>query len=471
MCGIIGEVRQEGDVAEDLVRGLKGMQDRGQDGSGIAVAQSDTYIKTWKGEGTVEESIPLPKIKRPGNIGVGQNRYPTSGPTSLDNQQPFIGRFGKRDTAVVHNGNIINLGELTRKYDLEVPCHYSDTRIINEIIPKIKASSFEEAIIKLAGQLRGAFNLIFMFNNRLYVIMDRFGFHPLQLGRRDGDYIVASESHAFDKIQDARFYRDIMPGEMLIIDRDGVQSFLWTDHFNLKPELQLDIFEILYYASHLSVIHGVPVGPARIRLGYYLAQQMNISQGVVIPLPKSGNQASQGLYHGLAEKNPGITFSPWAIHRDDTVGRTFLAPSQLDRESKADLKFEMIRYLVEMLRVILADDTLIRGTNIKTANRKLRAAEAKEVHAAIAAPPYNYPCHYGTNTNGKKDRLISRVHNENIEAVRLELGVDSLTHLTYDNMIRAIMDCRLGRSPLTPNSFYTGPFTGTYPDGEPDDYC
>lgn len=472
MCGIIGlrlKKSQEKKVSERrrlVVKGIiaaSNLQHRGQEGCGAVVYSSRQNLKRCTGKDLVDRVLPMKLEGKECVSALFQTRYSTQGNTrDPGNVQPFEFFWKYHSGFLVHNGNLVNVKELKKRYGLECPSYYSDSRIVALILSQTKASSFEEALLKVVRQLRGSFNLIALYNGNLYAVMDRFGFHPLQIGEDSESWIVASEDAAFDSL-DYRFCRDVQPGEMVVVSDQDCQSQIWENALGLKA----DIFEYFYFSKHISTIFGIPVGPARTALGIKLGNKLSISHGIVCPLPESGNQAAQGVYEALSERN-GIRYIPRAIYRRPGSVRSFLYRSRQTREAIIRRKFMPIGYELRGKVVILVDDTMIRGTTLRIVGEMLREVGVKEIHGAIPAPQYVSPCVYGTDTNKSKDRLVSFICSQNEQRIAETLGLDSITFLDLDEARKAILSVKTGRSPMTENSFYCGPFDGIYPDGTGD---
>lgn len=479
MCGIMGVITEKGRVADTLYKGLKVMENRGREGSGLLVANPKGAFKRITGSGFVDEALrvklqPLgPEIKTGEYyIGIGQNRYGTTGVSSSSNFQPIEGFWRSKDFFLVHNGNIVNLTELQAEYDLDCPSHYSDTRIIALAVTKTKAKSFQEAIINVARKLKGAFNLIYYYDQQLYILTDRFGFHPLQLGQKGKTLLVASESAVFRSLK-AKFVRDIGPGELIIASREGCQASQWTTDTDLK----FDIFEFIYFMRQLSQAHGVSVSKARKRMGYLVADELTSTLlkkevdpnlCVVCPVPESGNQAALGLFGALRKHYPQVRFSPLAIYPNAEIKRTFINPTQLARKKLVKEKFDPDENEISGEILIVVDDSMVRGTTLSGIAKKLRKLGARQIHAVIACPQYLYPCLYGVDTYREGERLASAVYAGDREAIARALGLDSISFSQLRTTIQAVMDCREDGSALTEQSFYAGPFNMIYPDGTGD---
>ncbi len=479
MCGIIGVLNQNRPAAAALLAGLQGQQHRGQESAGIVLCDNGALGKPLREMGLVSEAFFGKNIwEARGSVGIGHVRYSTVGKSSLQNTQPIIDSFRGRAFGLVHNGSLVNLRELAAKTGWNNAAG-SDSHLIAHLISTSPAGSMEEAILDTVPQLKGAFNLIVLFDEKLYTVKDRFGFHPLQIGIREGngDWIVASESCVFDAIG-AALVADIEPGSLYIVDKLSCRKTQWAD-----ADLKIDIFEYVYFAAPPSVIYGVEAGNARYWMGRLLGKRYAYQHPVppntvIIPIPDSGNTAAQGFYDELCKQNCTVRFSPWALHRPHSAyGRTFIEPTQTAREAKLARKFNPRPMELAGEYVIAVDDSIVRGTTIPFVASLICNAGAKAVHAAIASPPILYPCFYGTDT-GRDTTLIAAAHNGNTHAIAEALGLDSVTYLPIEYVREAILCARAERlrknlpKPewrssvhLSPETFYEGHFTGQYPDG------
>lgn len=479
MCGIIGVLAKRLEAAPYVLAGLQAQQHRGQEGVGITTSRN-THIFSARGMGEVQLAFrDLDLSTVPGTIAIGHDRYSTIGDSNLENTQPILGSFRGKEFAVVHNGSLVNIDELALKTGIHLT-QVSDTHLIADLVSQSKASSFEDALIETANQLKGAFNLIFLFNDRLYVLRDRFGFHPLQIAQLErGDWIVASESCVFDALG-ADFKGDIDPGTLLVIEKDAY----WTEQWAV-PELKVDSFEFIYFSAPPSVIHGAEAGIARYWMGIHLAKrfvgEQRVEPGaIIVPIPDSGNEAALGFYEALLEGGYAVKYRAGALfrsHASNARGRTFIEPSQDRRQAKLALKFNPRPAQLHNANVIAIDDSIVRGNTMPFVVKLLRKAGARSVRTAIASPPILYSCFYGTDTSRDPD-LIAAKHNGNIPAIARAIGLDSLTYLDIDSVRRSILTSleQTTAARLTPiswpskvhlsyNSFYEGQFTGIYPDG------
>lgn len=475
MCGIIGIHNQEKEAAPDLYLGLLNMQHRGKESAGIVTSFEGKLLfqggmgelpqAFWLHQGNSESStndlVPKSLDRLKGRIGTGQVRYSTTGDSHTCNIQPKRGLFHGRDFYVCHNGNIVNQRELRKITN--TPEKFSDTQVITDLVSLSQKQNFEDAVVEIVKILRGAFNLIFIFNDTLYIVKDRFGFHPLLLAEKSGDYIVASESCVFDHLG-ARLLRNIDPGEFIIIDRHSYKAFYWTKDTHLK----LDLFKEVYFQRPDSIAHSIEAGEARYWMGFFTATLHPIEADVVIPVPDSGNEAARGYYEGLRILYPRVSFSPYALFRPHTVSRTFIEPVEEKRDKSLRLKFNPRRSQIENKVVIAVDDSLVRGKTGKVVVRLLREGGAKKVYLIIPSPMYLYPDFYGIDTYRVQNELIARRLTGNTEAIKQAIGADYLGYSTLEATIAAVLKASRPEYQLTPANFYTGPFTREYPAGTGD---
>jgi amidophosphoribosyltransferase len=427
-CGVFGTYSNDPDFdASGMVYlGLYALQHRGQESAGIVVSDG-IHMGVHKEMGLVSKVFSrdlLSEMK--GRIGIGHVRYSTTGSSLLANAQPLMAHCSKGVLAVAHNGNLVNTEELRHKLENDGSVFQSttDTEVIINLIARHSKENLPNAILKAAEALRGSFSLVLMTKNTLVGMRDPHGFRPLCLGKLPNAYILASESCAFSSIG-ARFIRDIAPGEMVVIDGEGVHSHQLT-----KPEHQaLCVFEYIYFARPDSVIDGINVHASRKAMGRELAKQFTAKADVVIPVPDTGISTAIGF-----SEASGIHYDIGLI-KNTYVGRTFIQPHQDMRDLGVRIKLNPVESVLKGKRVVIIDDTIVRGTTSGKIIHLLREAGAKEVHMCISAPPITHPCYYGIDTSVRSE-LIASAHR--IEEIRHYIGADSLTYLTLDGLYRAI---------------------------------
>lgn len=449
-CGVFGIYDFDGnDIASTIYYGLFALQHRGQESCGIAV--SDTagpkgQVSSFKGMGLVNEVFtPEELSKLKGNIGVGHTRYSTAGSSTRENAQPLVLNYVKGTLGLAHNGNLINALELRK--ELEYTGAIFQTTIDSEVIAyhiareRINSKSVEESVKNAIKKIKGAFSLIVMSPRKLIGARDQFGFKPLCIGKRDNAYIFASETCALDTIG-AEYVRDVLPGEIVTISESGIHSD--TSLCIPKPKEARCIFEYIYFARPDSIIDGVSVYQARIKAGRFLAIDHPVEADVVVGVPESGNAAALGY-----SLESGIPYGT-AFVKNSYVGRTFIKPKQSNRESSVSVKLNVLKEAVKGKRVIMIDDSIVRGTTSDRIVGMLKDAGATEVHVRISSPPFISECYFGTDIPSK-EQLIA--HNRTVEEIRDIIGADSLGYLEINRlseMVEGLPICK-------------GCFNGEYP--------
>lgn len=449
-CGVFGMYDFDGgDVASAIYYGLFALQHRGQESCGIAV--SDTrgpkgIVKSHKGMGLVNELFTpdvLAGLK--GDIGLGHTRYSTAGSSTRENAQPLVLNYIKGTLGLAHNGNLINAPELRR--ELEYTGAIFQTTIDSEVIAyhiareRIHSAAVEEAVSRAMNKIKGAYSLIVMSPRKLIGARDPFGFRPLCIGKRDHAYILASETCALETIG-AEFVRDVEPGEIVTITPEGIRSD--KTHCLPKEREARCVFEYIYFSRPDSHFDGVSVYQSRILAGKFLAMDAPVEADLVVGVPESGNAAALGY-----SLQSGIPYGT-AFVKNSYVGRTFIKPGQSSRESSVRVKLNVLREAVNGKRVIMIDDSIVRGTTSGRIVKMLRDAGAKEVHMRVSSPPFLYPCYFGTDVPAR-EQLIA--YNRTEEEIRQVIGADSLAYLRVERlgeMIGGLPHC-------------TGCFTGKYP--------
>lgn len=427
-CGVFGVYSpRPQDVASLIYYGLYALQHRGQESCGIVV-NDDGMFSSHKGIGLVNEVFSHEEMAKfpQGEIAVGHVRYGTTGGVTISNCQPIQVNHLKGKLAVAHNGNLSNALPLRRELELSGAIFHStsDTETIAYVITRerITAPSIQEAVSRAVDRLEGAFSLVLMSSTKMIALRDPHGFRPLCYGQMpDGTYVVASESCALSAVG-AKFQRDVLPGEILTFDRSGVHSD--TRHCGKAPE-KLCIFEHIYFARPDSVIEGVSVHDARMRAGALLAKAHPVEADIIIGVPDSGLDAALGY-----SRASGIPFGLGLI-KNKYIGRTFISPGQDHRVDQVKIKLSPVESEVRDKRVVLIDDSIVRGTTSGRIVQLLRSAGAREIHMRISAPPFLYPCYYGTDIDSQ-DHLIACHHS--VEEIAQIIGADSLGYLRLEDL-------------------------------------
>jgi amidophosphoribosyltransferase len=441
-CGVFG-IFGHAEAAKMTYLGLYALQHRGQESAGIA-SSDGVQLHVHKAMGHVQEIFtPAVITKLPGASGIGHTRYSTAGDTTLTNAQPVVIDCNKGKLALGHNGNLTNAIELRKKLEHRGSIFQttSDTEVIVHLIARSNARNLSGAIADALNQVEGAYSLLLLTPDEIFAIRDPRGFRPLSIGRLNGAWVAASETCAFDLI-DAEYVREVEPGEMVRISRSGIESI----RFAPEKQNQFCIFEHVYFSRPDSVIFGKPVNETRERLGRLLAQEHPVDADIVVPVPDSGVPAAVGY---AAES--GIPFRMGLI-RNHYIGRTFIEPSQAIRDFGVKLKLNPIRRMIEGKRVILVDDSIVRGTTSRKIVRLVREAGATEVHVRVSCPPTISPCYYGVDTP-RREELIAA--NNSVEEICKYLGADSLGYVSLKSLRAAVED--------TKGNFCTSCYTGTYP--------
>ncbi len=427
-CGVFGILAKEHcDVASTAYYGLFALQHRGQESCGIVV-NDDGLFRAHKDSGLVNDVFTPDEMKKLGfgDMAVGHVRYGTTGSSSRANAQPILVNHIKGHMALCHNGNLTNYAELKERLELEGSIFHttSDTEVISYIITKerLSAPSIEEALCRAMRRIQGAYSLVVMSPSKIIAARDPHGFRPLCFGTLpDGSYVVASESCALDAVG-ASMVRDVEPGEIIVFERGGMRSI--REHCG-KCQPALCVFEYIYFARPDSVIDGASVHEARVRAGAFLADRQPADADIVIGVPDSGLDAAIGY-----ARQSGIPYGIGFI-KNRYIGRTFISPGQKSREDKVRIKLNPIASVVQGKRVVLIDDSIVRGTTSKRIVNLLRNAGATEVHFRVTAPPFLNPCYYGTDIDSR-DSLIACRHT--IPEIAEIIGVDSLGFLALEDV-------------------------------------
>ncbi|MFH1114122.1 MAG: amidophosphoribosyltransferase [Pseudomonadota bacterium] len=441
-CGIFGIFGAE-DTARLIYLGLYALQHRGQESAGIVTGDGDG-VHVHKGMGLVSdvfEEGELRKLK--GHMGIGHVRYSTTGSSMLRNAQPFLAEQIDRIFALGHNGNVVNVAKLRRKLESKGSIFQTttDSELMAHLVLQRKGP-LEERLIKVFDELKGAWSVVLLTRNAILAARDPNGFRPLCIGRKGDAVIFASETCALDIIE-AEYVRDVEPGEIVIADHNGIRSVQGPR----KANTAVCIFEYIYFSRPDSRIFGHSVYNVRKQLGLQLALESPVEGAdLVVPMPASGNYAALGYSQGS-----GLPFE-YGVIRNHYVGRTFIQPSPVVRDLGVRLKLNPVREILEGKRVVVVDDSIVRGTTSKLRTRTLREAGAKEIHMRISCPPIRFPCFYGIDFSSKGELIAC---NNSVEEICDFIGADSLGYLSLQGMFRAM--------PMNSKNFCAACFTGRYP--------
>lgn len=445
MCGVFG-ISGHDEAANIAYLGMHALQHRGQESAGL-VAADDGRLRRHVAMGLVSDSFNRDALaKLPGNTAIGHIRYSTAGSSELRNAQPFVFEYAGGSLAIAHNGNLVNAAELRAELEAQGSIFQtsSDTEVIVHLMAKAKEPDILGRLNAALRRVRGAYSLILLTNDdQLIGVRDPNGFRPLVIGRLKESFVLSSETCSFDLIE-AEFIREVEPGEIVVIGKAGM-----TSHRIMAPTEKptFCVFEHVYFARPDSLVNGKSVYRAREKMGMALAKESPIEGDVVIPVPDSGVPAAIGF-----SKESGIPFELGLI-RSHYVGRTFIEPQDSIRHFGVRLKLSPVRSVVDGKRVIVVDDSLVRGTTSRKIVKMLRGAGAREVHLRISAPPTTHPCFYGINTPTRSE-LVAASHT--VDEIARYVTCDSLAYLSHEGMMTAV------GSPGGPG-FCSACFTGDYP--------
>ena len=460
-CGVIGVYQPGHQVANLAYLGLYALQHRGQESAGIACSDGETFTVV-KDMGLVTQVFNEQTLAPlEGHLAIGHVRYSTTGSSNWRNAQPVYRAVGEAGFAIAHNGNLTNtgdlsveLGQLPGLLDTD-PVHLdstSDSELIGEIIAKhyrrelrSDGRDLETALLQVLPKLEGAFSLVLADEAHVFGVRDPHGIRPLVLGRVDGGWVLASETSALD-IVGAHFIREVEPGELVAIDASGLRSIRYAE-----PNPKLCVFEFVYIARPDTMLYGKSVHGARQRMGEELARQAPVDADMVMPVPESGGPAAQGFAH-----ESGIPYGDGFV-KNRYVGRTFINPDQKQRGAGVRIKLNTIDANIRGKRLIVVDDSIVRGTTTRQIISLLREAGATEVHFRVSSPPYRWPCFYGLDTGKRSDLLAADME---VGEIADYLGVDSLAYLELDRLLTA--------TGASPESFCSACFSGVYPVAVPE---
>lgn len=442
-CGVFGIYSSTKSVAEFIFYGLQALQHRGQESAGIAVSDGENIL-VFKDLGLVSQVFSEQNLAPlQGSIGIGHTRYSTTGRNIWSNSQPLYRMFKDEVFAIAHNGNLTNTEEL-RKEQMRKGVRFettTDTEVIASLIESSECESFEDAFLEAIGKIKGSYSFVILLKNKLIAARDPHGFRPLVLGDKDGDYIIASETCALDII-DANFVREIDPGEILFIDKDGLRSQMMLP----VERTSMCVFELIYFARPDSYLFNKNIFEIRHRMGQQLAIEGFVDADMVIPIPDSGIPAAIGY-----SAKSRIPYGEGLI-KNRYIGRTFIQPTQEIREIGVKLKLNPLKDVIKGKRLVVIDDSIVRGNTSKKVVQMLYSAGAKEVHMRISSPPLLFPCYYGIDMATKKEFIASY---RTLEDIRKYLNVDSLKYLSIEGLVKAIGESK--------DKFCFACFNGEYP--------
>jgi len=442
-CGVFGIYALRGKVAEIIFYGLQALQHRGQESAGIAVSDGEDIL-IFKDLGLVSQVFNKQNIAPlQGHIGIGHNRYSTKGENIWKNSQPLYRMFKNESFAIAHNGNLINVEKIRREQIKKGICFETttDTEVIASLIESSEKENIEDAIKDAISRIKGSYSLVILTKDKVFGIRDPHGFRPLVLGNIDDSFIIASETCALD-IVDADFIREIDPGEIVVLDKNGMRSQMILP----VERISMCVFELIYFARPDSYINNKNMFEVRHRLGRELAKESPADADIVISVPDSGTPAAIGY---SAESK--IPYAEGFI-KNRYVGRTFIQPIQKTREISVKLKLNPLRDIIRGKKLVVVDDSIVRGTTSKKIVQMLYSAGAREVHMRITCPPLLYPCYYGVDMATKKEFVANH---KTLEDIRKFLNVDSLKYLSIKGLVKAIRESK--------EKFCFACFNGEYP--------
>ncbi len=441
-CGVVG-LYNVPEASNYAYLGIHALQHRGQESAGI-VSSDESHLLRFAGMGKVTDVFTEKKLKQlKGSLAIAHNRYSTTGASFLRNAQPIRVDSRLGGIALAHNGNLTNAWPLRKRLEARGTIFQTtvDSEVIVHLIALSPYDNFEKALLDALASIQGAYSLVLLTKDALYVARDPNGFRPLVMGKKEDGWVFASETCALDII-DADYVRDVRPGELIVIDKKGMRS---SSLFAKNCEETVCIFEYVYFSRPDSIIFGSSVYESRIRMGELLAEESPVEADVVIPVPDSSNVAAIGF-----SRKSKIPFDMGLI-RSHYIGRTFIEPDQRIRDFGAKIKYNVIRHVVKGKRVVIIDDSIIRGTTSKKIIKMLLASGAREVHLRISSSPSKFPCYYGIDIPTQEELIAS---SKSVEQIKNYLGVNSLAYLSIEAMKKASG---------SGHSFCTACFDGNYP--------
>lgn len=424
-CGVFGVYSHKEDVVQNTYWGLYALQHRGQESAGIAVTDG-SWMDVSRGMGLVSEVFrhQLPNLPEQ-YIAIGHVRYSTTGSSALMNTQPLKVKYSGGHISLAHNGNLTNAGRLRAEMEEQGSIFQTtiDSEVIVNLIARSRKATLEEKVVESLSKIEGAYCLVIMTEEKLIGVRDSNGLRPLCIGKLNDGYVISSESCALDTIG-AEFVRDVQPGEMVIIDEQGLHS----QQFGEQNCEALCVFEYIYFARPDSVIDGQSVYQTRLEMGRALARESGLTADIVISVPDSGTTAALGF-----SQESGIPFAEGLI-KNRYIGRTFIQPDQKERDLSVKIKLNAVRSIVKGKSVIIVDDSIVRGTTSGKIVRMIKEAGATAVHMCVSSPPIAYPCYYGIDTAVRKELIAST---KQVEEIREYIGADSLHYLSIEGLSKA----------------------------------
>ncbi|HOP47751.1 MAG TPA: amidophosphoribosyltransferase [Desulfobacteraceae bacterium] len=449
-CGIFAVYGHE-DAAKLTYFGLYALQHRGQESAGIVIS-NEKIVSEHKDMGLVPDVFDEDTLNRlKGHIGIGHVRYSTTGSSLLVNAQPFRIKFSGKSLAIAHNGNLVNAQNIRSELEDNGSIFQTtmDSEVVLHLIAKHLRMGLEQAMVETMGRIRGAYSMLIMTEDTIIAARDPNGFRPLCLGKINGGYVIASETCAFDLVE-AEYIRDVEPGEILIINKDGLLSIPSV----VKTRKSHCIFELIYFARPDSTVFGRNVYMFRKKQGELLAEQFPLEVDLVMPFPDSGNYAAIGY-----AKASGVPMEMGMI-RNHYIGRTFIQPSQSMRDFGVKVKLNPVKELLKNKRVLIIEDSIIRGTTARSRIKTLRKMGTREIHMLVSCPPHRFPCFYGIDFSTKGELIASR---KSVEEIRDFIGLDSLGYLSMENLVKS--------ASISEDELCLACFNGEYPVPVDENYC
>lgn len=442
-CGVFGIYNHE-EAARLTYFGLYAQQHRGQESAGI-VTWDGTKLREERGMGLVPDVFNEQHLGRElkGDIGMGHIRYSTTGGSRLRNAQPFMVQYKDLQLAIAHNGNLVNTMELRAQLEESGSIFQTtiDSEVIVHLIVKhLRTKPLEEAVLAACKEAQGSYSLLLMANNKLIAVRDPLGIRPLVLGRLGDSHVIASETCAFDLLE-ADLIRNIKPGEMLVLDGNSVESYQMDVQVEKRRHC---IFELVYFSRPDSLVFGEDVYACRKKMGHQLALESHVDADFVMPFPDSGIYCAVGY-----AQQSGLPYEH-AMIRNHYVGRTFIQPSQDMRDFSTRVKINPVKSLIKDKRIVIVDDSVVRGTTIRSRVKKLRELGAREIHFRVSCPPIKFPCYYGINFSSKGELIAA---NNTIQEIEKYIGLDSLHYLSIEGLLKSVS---------SPDDYCLACFNGEY---------